>query len=142
MRKKTTISSESLEDEMIGSRVFGAFSLKAVPAAVDPASAKTEVPATPDNNGNTGKPRKRSKPGNAGTMRNTTNTTRQGKSGKSGNTDKFVAKTYKIPPKLIVLVDRVAYWQRRDKQDVVAEALLRYFETVPEDDKAEIKRKR
>ena len=141
MKKNPTISSESLEDEMIGSSVFGAFS-PCVLATVNPASAKTEVPATPDNNGNTGKPRKRSRPGNAGTMRNTTNTTRRGKSGKSGNTDKVVAKTYKIPPELIVLVDRVAYWQRRDKQDVVAEALLRYFEMIPDKDKAEIKRKR
>ena len=60
---------------------------------------------------------------------------------KRGNTDKFVAKTYKFPPKVIELVDRVAYWQRRDKQDVVAEALLKYFEMVPEEDKKDIKRK-
>lgn len=139
MSKKTTISSESLENEMIGSSVFGTFSPKAAPAAVDPASAKIGASAKPDANGNTGKPRKTRKPSNAGTMRNTT---RQSKSGKNGNTDKFVAKTYKIPPELIVLVDRVAYWQRIDKQDVVAEALLRYFEMIPDEDKAEIKRKR
>ena len=136
---KKSISTDSLEDDMRGFSTFGAFPAKAVPAAGNVASAKTEDPATPDDNGNTDKTSKRCKTGNAGATRNTT---RQSKTSKNGNTDKLVAKTYKLPPRLIELVDRVAYWQRRNKQDVIAEALLKYFEAIPEEDKAEIKRKR
>ena len=124
------ISADGLENDLSGFSVFGAV------------SAKTGVPV-PDNNGNTSntkKTSKRRKPGNAGTMRNTARQ-RQSKSGKNGKTDKFVPKTYKFPPELIELVNRVAYWQRRHMQDIIAEALLKYFETVPEEDKAEIKRK-
>ena len=138
---KKPISSESLDNEMRGFSAFGPFTAKTVPAAREAAASKTEAhtPPMPDDNGNTDMTSKRRKPSNAGTMRNTA---RQSKSCKNGKTDKFVAKTYKFPPKLIELVDRVAYWRRQNKQDIIAEALIMFFDSVPEEDKQEIKRKR
>jgi hypothetical protein len=134
--KKKPISCDSLDDEMRGFSIFGAFpaTTKAIPAS----SSWTSASDSPANNGNTSRPKEMRKPNTVG---NTHNTDILNKSMKRGNTDKFVAKTYKFPPKVIELVDRVAYWQRRDKQDVVAEALLKYFEMVPEEDKKDIKRK-
>lgn len=137
---KKPISTDSLENDMKGFSAFSAF--PTFPSTASPAgeaaSTETVASATPDANGNTDMPRKRRKPGNAG---NTRNTARQSKTGKNGNTDK-VAKTYKFSPVQIELIARIAYWQRRNIQDVIAEALTLYIETVPEEDKVEIKRKR
>ena len=72
---------------------------------------------------NTSKPRKMSKNRKKSTPVNT-----------------LVCKTYKLPEDLVLSVERIAYWQRRKIQDVVAEAIRRYRDTVPEDDVRDIPR--
>lgn len=90
--------------------------------------------------GNTDKP---SNTGNTDIISNTKNAGKGKKARKMGNTGKkeTAVVCYRIPADLADAIGRIAYWQRRTKQDVVAEAFLRYFETIPEDDKAEINRK-
>ena len=67
----------------------------------------------------------------------------QGKIGKrkkkevQRNTGVLVPKTYKLPSDLVDQVGRVAYWQRRKVQDIIAEALRTYLKGVPEEDLAE-----
>ena len=86
---------------------------------------------------------KPSNTGNTDNISNTNNTGKGKKARKKGNTGKkeTAVVCYRIPVDLADAIGRIAYWQRRTKQDVVAEAFLRYIETVPEDDKAEINRK-
>jgi len=72
---------------------------------------------------NTSKPRKMSKNRKKSTLVNT-----------------LVCKTYKLPEDLVLSVERIAYWQRRKIQDVVAEAIRQYRDTVPEDDVRDIPR--
>jgi hypothetical protein len=39
----------------------------------------------------------------------------------------FIQRTYMIRKKYVDLIDRVAYWDRREKQSVLDEALEAYF---------------
>lgn len=51
--------------------------------------------------------------------------------------DDFVRRTYMIKKKFIDLIDRQAYWERKDKQQVLDEILSKYykdkeFKPIPE----------
>jgi len=51
--------------------------------------------------------------------------------------DDFIRRTYMIRKKFIDLIDRQAYWERKDKQQVLDEILSKYykdkeFKPIPE----------
>lgn len=70
---------------------------------------------------NTSKPNNKSKTGNKSTPCNT-----------------LVAKTYKLPVELVQQIENVAYWRRKKIQDVMAEAMTQYLDTIPADDQRPI----
>lgn len=83
---------------------------------------------------NTGKPEKKCK--NSKTNSSTKTTVKKKKSGssKSGNRHKasnLQPMTYKLPPDFIESIRRIAYWQRRDIQEVAAEVIRRGLEGYP-----------
>ena len=41
--------------------------------------------------------------------------------------DDFIRRTYMIRKKIIDLIDRQAYWERKDKQQVLDEILSKYY---------------
>ena len=83
-------------------------------------------------------------PHHNGTLSKTNNKGMQGKTGKrkkkgvQRNTSVLIPKTYKLPSDLVDQVGRVAYWQRRKVQDIVAEALSVFLRNIPNEDKETI----
>lgn len=49
------------------------------------------------------------------------------------STTATVPKTYRFQPELIEKIQRVAFWQRRNIQDVLAEAIQKYLDSINED---------
>lgn len=50
----------------------------------------------------------------------------------------LIVKTYKLPLDLVQQVESVAYWQRRKIQDVMADAMTLYLDTIPAEDRRPI----
>lgn len=50
----------------------------------------------------------------------------------------LIVKTYKLPLYLVRQVESVAYWQRRKIQDVMADAMTLYLDTIPAEDRRPI----
>ncbi len=76
--------------------------------------------------------------GNTNKRSNSRNTRKKGtikNRGKGSTLGVLVAKTYKLPKSEIEEIERIAYWQRRKIQDIVAEALARYASSIDEEDK-------
>ena len=74
---------------------------------------------------------------------NTGNTKLTGKAAKSrkqGNIEvpSLIVKTYKLPLDLVRQVESVAYWRRKKIQDVMAEALTMFLDTIPAEDRQSI----
>ena len=71
---------------------------------------------------------------------NKSNTRKAGTSKKQGNTSVPVlaVKTYKLPLDLVRQVESVAYWRRKKIQDVMAEALTMFLDTIPAEDRQSI----
>jgi len=123
--------------------------------SMDPYEDETEMKGTPSNigtmetpistgkMGTSGNTKKKGTPSNNGTTETPIST---GKTGLLGNTGKsgildttynrkdLVPKTYKLPLVLVNAVERVAYWQRKEKQTVIAECISKYLQTVPSED--------
>ncbi len=62
------------------------------------------------------------------------------KSRKQGNIEvpSLIVKTYKLPLDLVRQVESVAYWRRKKIQDVMAEALTMFLDTIPTEDRQSI----
>jgi hypothetical protein len=50
----------------------------------------------------------------------------------------LIVKTYKLPLDLVRQVESVAYWRRKKIQDVMAEALTMFLDTIPTEDRQSI----
>lgn len=74
------------------------------------------------------------KKNNKGNMKKT------GKARNPGNigVPALIVKTYKLPIDLVQQVECVAYWRRRKIQDVMADAMTLYLDTIPADDRRPI----
>ena len=82
-------------------------------------------------------------PSNTRKKTNTGNTKLTGKAAKSrkqGNIEvpSLIVKTYKLPLYLVRQVESVAYWRRKKIQDVMAEALTMFLDTIPAEDRQSI----
>jgi hypothetical protein len=64
------------------------------------------------------------------------NTSKSGNKSTASNT--LAVKTYKLPLYLVRQVESVAYWQRRKIQDVMADAMTLYLDTIPAEDRRPI----
>ena len=58
---------------------------------------------------------------------------KNGGSDDSASTTATIPKTYRFQPELIEKIQRVAFWQRRNIQDVLAEAIQKYLDSINED---------
>lgn len=74
------------------------------------------------------------KKNNKGNMKKT------GKARNPGNigVPALIVKTYKLPIDLVQQVECVAYWRRRKIQDVMADAMTLYLDTIPTEDRRPI----
>lgn len=138
--------SKNRENNPYGEILGGLASMGAEDARAGELKTKPEMSVSigyTDKPGNTGNTDNISNTNNTGKGKKARKIDNTGKARKKGNTGKkeTAVVCYRIPADLADAIGRIAYWQRRTKQDVVAEAFLRYIETVPEDDKAEINRK-
>ncbi len=48
-----------------------------------------------------------------------------------------IPKTYRIPAEYVDMLDRIAYWRRRQVQDIATEAIAEYIRRADETDLAE-----
>lgn len=79
-------------------------------------------------------------PSNTRKKVNKRNIRKAGTKKKQGNTGvpALAVKTYKLPLDLVRQVESVAYWQRRKIQDVMADAMTLYLDTIPAEDRRPI----
>lgn len=79
---------------------------------------------------------------NRGKSVKTSNTSKSNNKSKSCNNSTpsrtLVVKTYKLPIDLVQQVECVAYWRRKKIQDVMADAMTLYLDTIPADDRRPI----
>lgn len=77
---------------------------------------------------------------NTSNRRKNTNAGNTGKSRKPHSIGKasMIVKTYKLPIWIVEQVERIAFWQRKKIQDVMAEALTMYLDAVPDEDRQPI----
>ena len=71
--------------------------------------------------------------GSAGRQRKKKTNGKNGGSDNSASMTDTVPKTYRFQPVLIEKIQRVAFWQRRSIQDVLAEAIQKYLDSINED---------
>lgn len=50
----------------------------------------------------------------------------------------LIVKTYKLPIDLVRQIENVSYWRRKKIQDVMAEALTMFLDTIPAEDRRPI----
>lgn len=80
-------------------------------------------------------------PDKTGTPKKTSKKKTQSKKNKKDKALTLVHKTYKLPSDCVKGIENVAYWQRRKIQDVVAECISMYLQTIPPEDKKSIPNK-
>ena len=135
--------SNNRENNPYGAILGGLASMGAEDARVSELKTMSDMPDSigyadkPSNKGNTDNISNTNNTGKGKKARKIDNT---GKARKKGNTGKkeTAVVCYRIPVDLADAIGRIAYWQRRTKQDVVSTAFRAYLATVSSEDQEPI----